>query len=173
MDSFATKRLQALEACEKVINGIEDGVIPTSSSLLLCKKVARLVNDIQGQEWLTYEYGGYPQSDNGHIITSAWNIAVQHGRSYINQNDKKRYVFTDLAAELEESIASMTTKICSWKNPTIKAAWLSCSIRMLLVTSAFQNWRLEVETPAFRVFLLHSICIIAIRTLKSVCIITS
>ncbi|MGI6739689.1 MAG: hypothetical protein ACOX54_10025 [Christensenellales bacterium] len=87
MGSFSTKRAQAIESCEKVINGIEDGTISTSSALLLCKKIARLVNDIEGQEWLTYEYSGYPRDDNGYIIRSAWNIAVQHGRSYIK--DKK------------------------------------------------------------------------------------
>lgn len=148
MDSFATKRLQALEACEKVINGIEDGVIPTSSSLLLCKKVARLVNDIQGQEWLTYEYGGYPQSDNGHIITSAWNIAVQHGRSYINQNDKKRYVFTDLAAELEESIASIRLALNNYTTQGFSVAGelaLLATDRMTLRVSQSTNDLLQAS----------------------------
>ena len=148
MDSFATKRLQALEACEKVINGIEDGVIPTSSSLFLCKKVARLVNDIQGQEWLTYEYGGYPQSDNGHIITSAWNIAVQHGRSYINQNDKKRYVFTDLAAELEESIASIRLALNNYTTQGFSVAGelaLLATDRMTLRVSQSTNDLLQAS----------------------------
>lgn len=40
MGDYAAKRLQALNACEKVINGIEDGEITTSSALLLCKKIA-------------------------------------------------------------------------------------------------------------------------------------
>lgn len=104
MGDFTTRRLQALEACEKVINGIEDGVISTSSALLLCKKIARLVNDNEGQEWLTYEYGGYPLNNEGYLTTSAWNIAVQHGRSYVDKKDKKTYVFTDIAAELENII---------------------------------------------------------------------
>lgn len=104
MGDFSTRRSQALEACEKVINGIEDGVISTSSALLLCKKIARLVNDSEGQEWLSYEYGGYPRTDDGYLTTAAWDIAVQHGRSYVDKKDKKTYVFTDLAAELENII---------------------------------------------------------------------
>ena len=84
MGDFSTKRLQALESCEKVINGIEDETISTSSALLLCKKIARLVNDIEGQEWLTYEYGGYPCDDEGHLTASARNTAVQHGRSFVD-----------------------------------------------------------------------------------------
>ena len=106
MGNYAAKRLQALEACEKVVNGIEDGVISTSSALLLCKKIARLVNDIDGQEWLTYEYGGYPRNDDGYLTNYAWDIAVKHGRSYVDIKDKKRYVFSELAAELEEAIAN-------------------------------------------------------------------
>lgn len=67
MSNFETKRQKALEACEKVINGIEDGTISVSSSLLLCKKVARLVNDSEGLEWLEYEYSGYPKTKEGFI----------------------------------------------------------------------------------------------------------
>ena len=53
MGDYATRRLQAMDACEKVITGIEDGGITTSSALLLCKKIARLVNDSEGEEWLS------------------------------------------------------------------------------------------------------------------------
>ena len=59
MADINSRRAQALEACEKVINGIEDGTITTSSALLQCMKIARLVNDFEAQEWLGYEYGGY------------------------------------------------------------------------------------------------------------------
>lgn len=54
MSNTENKRAQALEACYKVIEGIEDGTVSVSSSLLLCKRIARLVNDCKGQEWLNY-----------------------------------------------------------------------------------------------------------------------
>lgn len=106
MGDFATKRLQAIAACEKIINGIEDGEITISSALLQCMKVARLVNDVDAIEWLNYELGGYPRNDKGHLTTSAWDVAVQHGRSYVDKIDKKTYVFTDLVAELENIISN-------------------------------------------------------------------
>ena len=106
MGDFATKRLQAIAACEKIINGIEDGEITISSALLQCMKVARLVNDVDAIEWLNYELGGYPRNDKGYLTTSAWDVAVQHGRSYVDKNDKKTYVFTDLVAELENIISN-------------------------------------------------------------------
>ena len=40
-----TKSEKSLEACEKVLNGIEDDTLTTSAALLLCLKVARLTND--------------------------------------------------------------------------------------------------------------------------------
>lgn len=109
MSNFSAKRVQALEACEKVINGIEDGTISVSSSVLLCKKIARLVNDTDGQEWLNYEYGGYPRGENGHVLHDAWQIAVNHGRSYKSQGKDGKQVtiiFSELCAELEAIIES-------------------------------------------------------------------
>ncbi len=106
MADFTTKRTQALEACDKVINGIEDNTISTSAALLLCKKIARLVNDDEGQEWLSYEYGGYPCDKDGYVIYSAWLMGVTHGRKYFN-SDKEKVIFTELAAELEENITNI------------------------------------------------------------------
>ena len=108
MSATLTKREQALEACEKVINGIEDGTITVSASLLLCKKIARLVNDTEGQEWLGYEYGGYPRSAGG-IEASARKIGVNHGRKYSKRNKdgtEEDHMFVELSGELEASIES-------------------------------------------------------------------
>lgn len=133
MAELKTKKEQALEACDKVINGIEDGVISTSSALLQCMKIARLVNDTEAQEWLSYEYGGYPRDNDGYLSSSAWTIAVQHGRRYINKNDKKQYVFTDLAAELEEAITSTRIAINNFSTQgfSVSGEWaLAATSRM-------------------------------------------
>lgn len=109
MSDFATKREQALQACDKVINGIEDGTISVSAALLLCKKIARLVNDLEGQEWLNYEYGGYPRGEDGYIVREAWQVAADHGRSYRTKDDKGKWsivVFSELCGELEKNIES-------------------------------------------------------------------
>lgn len=111
MSNFSEKRKQALEACDKVINGIEDGTISVSSSVLLCKKIARLVNDIEGQEWLNYEYGGYPRGNNGYVLHDAWQIAANHGRAYKEKSEKRKQdtvIFTELCSELESTIESNT-----------------------------------------------------------------
>ena len=112
MSDYATKREQAIDACDKVLNGIEDGSVSVSSALLLCKRIARLVNDQDGMQWLEYEYGGYPRGNNGHILSEAWEIAKVHGRVYKDENPEKKgvfsdYMFTELCEELESSIESM------------------------------------------------------------------
>ena len=109
MDTATTKREKAIEACNKVIDGIEDGTITVSSSLLLCKKIARLINDQEGMEWLEYEYGGYPRNSKGHIVHDAWVIAKMHGRTYKAEDKEGKfneYMFSEMCGELESSIES-------------------------------------------------------------------
>lgn len=111
MSDFSTRRLRALEACAKVINGIEDETVTASSALLQCMKIARLVNDIDGQVWFSYEYGGYPKAEDGFVTEFAREIAVHHGRGFISAKDNKQHIFLALAAELEESIESSKAAI--------------------------------------------------------------
>lgn len=109
MTTISSKKELAFEACDKVINGIEDGTISISSSLLLCKKIARLVNDVDGQIWLGYEYGGYPREKNGQIESAAWRIGSNHGRKYIftdKDGKSNELIFTELCGELEAIIES-------------------------------------------------------------------
>ena len=109
MSVFSTRREQALKACEKVIIGIEDRTISVSSSLLLCKRIARLVNDPEGQEWLNYEYGGYPTGDDNLVLPRAWSIGKKHGRTFQNKatgGKSAEYMFLELCGELEAEIES-------------------------------------------------------------------
>lgn len=107
MSDYVTKRIQALDACNKVVNGIEDGTLSVSSSLLLCMRIARLVNDQDGLIWLEYEYGGYPQDTEGYIRHDAWRVGAKHARTYREKNKDGKsveYIFTELCGELEVAI---------------------------------------------------------------------
>lgn len=109
MNAFAEKRSQALETCEKVMEGIENGTTSVSASLLMCKRIARLVNDLDGQEWLNYEYGGYPRADDGFVLHKAWEVGAMHGRLYKSKNKDGSFsscIFTELCGELEANIES-------------------------------------------------------------------
>ena len=107
MSDYVTKRIQALDACNKVVNGIEDGTLSVSSSLLLCMRIARLVNDQDGLIWLEYEYGGYPQDTEGSIRHDACRVGAKHARTYREKNKDGKsveYMFTELCGELEVAI---------------------------------------------------------------------
>lgn len=93
---------KAAIACENVLDGIENNTISTSSALLQCLKIARLLGDQDAIIWLQYEYGGYPRAEDDHIEHSAWQVAYNNGRGYSQEG--KQYIFTELASELEEKI---------------------------------------------------------------------
>ncbi len=91
-EKFMNKSEQALECCEKVLEGLELGTITISSALLMCTRIARLINDTDGLIWLQYESGGYPRNKDGYIINEAWQIAYDNGRGSYDK-DKKKVVF--------------------------------------------------------------------------------
>ena len=125
---------KALEACEKVIDGIEDSTITTESALLQCSKIARLTNDEENLIWLQYEYGGYPQNNDGRVISDAWNIAYKKGRGY--QKDGKLYIFTELASELEEKITAQQKAV---GNFTTNGASVSGELALLAMDRLTTN----------------------------------
>ena len=100
---------KALEACEKVVDGIEDGTITTESALLQCSKIARLTNDEENLIWLQYEYGGYPRNTEGKIISDAWNIAYKKGRGYQENGNVHRSTITMVSdvAVAQKRLASL------------------------------------------------------------------
>ncbi len=106
------KRETALATCENVLSGIECNTISVSSALLQCLRIARLLGDTDAIEWLQYEYGGYPRTPDGYIDSHAWAVAKEHGRGYID--NKKSYIFSELAAELESQIQSEKDAIHSY-----------------------------------------------------------
>lgn len=125
---------KALEACEKVIDGIEDSTITTESALLQCSKIVRLTNDEENLIWLQYEYGGYPKNNDGRVISDAWNIAYKKGRGY--QKDGKLYIFTELASELEEKITAQQKAV---GNFTTNGASVSGELALLAMDRLTTN----------------------------------
>ena len=139
MSSLLDKRQQALEACENVIKGIEDESISVLSALLQCIKIARLVGDLDGQEWLGYEYGGYPRDENGFITKDAWKKAEEHGRVSKAKDNVGKYsdsIFTELCAELEETIKSMQKALNNFTTQGFSAAGEYAAIATGNLTSA-------------------------------------
>lgn len=142
MSSSTTKMEQALEACEKVINGIEDETISVPSSVLLCMKIARLVNDWEGQEWLSYEYGGYPR--DGEASPHIWEIADKHGRVFRDKDENGKstsFMFTSLCGELEARIESDKKALSNYSTQGFSVAG-----ELALAATARMTSRVETQT---------------------------
>ena len=107
------KKEEILEACKKVINGIEDETINGNSALLICKKIARLTNDNDAMIWLDYESKGYDRTPDGkHIESVAFKVAIEHKRGYMK--DGNQYIFTELISELDDLIMTCKNSINSF-----------------------------------------------------------
>ncbi len=163
MSNRPTKKEQAIEACEKVINGIEDGTLSVSSSLLLCMKIARLVNDQDGIEWLGYEYGGYPREEDGHVTLRAWKIAASHGRKYqyTNKDGKKSdVIFIELCGELEATVESDSKALGNYSYQGFSVAGEYASVATSSIVSSVQRntneLRKDIRTAERRLSILRS-----------------
>lgn len=106
---MSSKKEQIVEACYKVMDGIENNTLSGNSAVLLCKKIARLSNDEDATKWLSYETGGYPRIKDGHISHEAWLVGASHGRKLII--DGKEIIFPDLIDEIETAIESISKGI--------------------------------------------------------------
>lgn len=104
---------QALTICEQVLEGVELETLTTSSVLLKCLRIARLLNDVDAIIWFQYEYGGYPTNKEGKIPQPAFQIAFKNGRGSINENGSEQ-IFPDLAAELETKILSLKSALTNF-----------------------------------------------------------
>ena len=132
-----TKKEKVLEACEKVLDGIEENSISVSSALLQCLKISRLLNDYDSIIWLQYEYGGYPRIENGGYVQSdAWKIAYKNGRGYIENGNK--LIFTELASELEEKIVAQHKAVnnFSTQGTAISGEYAVSAVNSLTITVA-------------------------------------
>ena len=129
------KSEQALECCEKVLEGLELGTITISSALLMCTRIARLINDTDGLKWLQYESGGYPRNKDGYIINEAWQIAYDNGRGSYDK-DKKKVVFSETVSQLESDIETQKKAInnFSTEGASVSGEWGYVAMKNLTET---------------------------------------
>lgn len=132
-----TKVEQALIVSEKVLDGIENENISTSSALLQCLRIARLLEDVDAIIWLQYEYGGYPRVDKGNIDKKAFAIACNNGRGYIEE--EKELVFLELASELESRIISFQNAINNFSTQGVSVSGTDSYVAIRRLTDTVQD----------------------------------
>lgn len=130
-----TKSEKALIVTEQILDGIEDESLSTSSAVLKCLKVARLIGDVDSLKWLQYEYGGYPRNKNGKLDEEAFNIADNNGRGFLDDDGNKR-VFLNLASELEGEIEITKNAISNFSTSgaSVSGEWAGVAMSTLTNT---------------------------------------
>lgn len=154
-----SKRDQALIVTEQVTNGIEDETLSTSSALLKCLKVARLLEDTDALIWLQYEYGGYPRLEDGNVERQAFDIAYSKGRGLISKEGKKS-IFATLASELEVGIQSMRVALTNYstQGASVSGEYGPAAMNTLTrtVSSATSNLLKNIATDEKRLAILRA-----------------
>ncbi len=149
---------QALATSERVLEGVENTTISTSSALLQCLRIARLLDDIEAIKWLEYEYGGYPKDAKGFIPLDAWKIGYNNGRGYMEDGENK--IFLSLASELEESITGKQQAISNFttQGASVSGQYALLAMNNLTATVAksTQNVLTEISQDRKRLSILQS-----------------
>lgn len=101
----------ALNTSEQLLEGMELETITTSSAVMQCLRIARLLSDNAAIKWLQYELQGYARTEDGHIEATAFLTGWKMGRGYYLE--KKQYIFIELAPELEQEIETLKLSIGS------------------------------------------------------------
>ena len=130
------KLQKALELSEEILEKIELEEDSLESIALKCLRLARLMNDNDGMTWLQYEIKGYKRNDDGKIDREAFSIAKAHGRSYINNKDKKEYIFVDLPEEINGIIESNMKRINNMTTQGASVAGEYASVAMHNLTES-------------------------------------
>lgn len=98
---------ESLNLSEEILRNFELSEIPTQQIVLKCLRLARILNDIEGVEWLKHESHGFEKNPRG-LTQKAWEAAARSGRRFFkNDEESKETVeraFTETIGVMEASI---------------------------------------------------------------------
>ncbi|WP_079409222.1 hypothetical protein [Paenibacillus ferrarius] len=107
---------EALLLSDEILRNFELSELPSQNILLKCLRLARLLNDFEGVEWLRQEVNGFDSDSEGLLTPAAWAATEKSGRRYFiddpdskAQNPKPKKVeqaFTQSIAAMEASVSS-------------------------------------------------------------------
>jgi len=129
------KKEEALKLAEEVLTQIELEQISVSSTLLRAKRIARLTNDLEALEWLTYESEGYPRANSGKIEKKAFDIGVAFGRGSFDKDGQQR-MFSDSATKLENEIGASSKAMNSFTTSGVSVGGDYSAVAMSTLTNA-------------------------------------
>lgn len=137
------ERAAALSLAEELLADIELGRITVDKQVLKAARLARLVDDDRGQEWLRYERLGWTAKGPEMI---EWRIG-QRGRT------EDEYVFTS-TVQLVSAVATLEAQLQGLRIPDVAGDWANKVVsdirheRAMLMTEKAKLERVVVQTSA-------------------------
>jgi hypothetical protein len=103
---------EALLLSDEILRNFELSEIPTQNILLKSLRLARLINDVGGIEWLRHEANGLEVDEEGFLTPAAWTAAIKSGRCYfIDDPNSKAQKPKKVERAFTESIAVMEANV--------------------------------------------------------------
>ncbi len=94
-----SRRAEALRLAEELLSDIELGRIPAADVARKTSRLARLLDDAEGLEWLRFEIGGYPTKVTSGLGAAAEAAAVRSNRlALIDKQGTPSYYTASLSA---------------------------------------------------------------------------
>jgi hypothetical protein len=101
------KKQEALELSNEILRNFELSEIPLQNIVLKCLRLARLLNDLDAENWLKYEANGFDTNSKGFLTSDAWAATEKSGRRFFIKDDEGNLTekaFTETIAVMESAI---------------------------------------------------------------------
>lgn len=115
---------EALSLSSEILQNIERTELPLADIALKASRLARLLNDIDYENIMQYEVGGYPSTPNG-ITPEVWRLATLAGRVQEQQGDDsetKASAYISSISEFEQTINLAPTLLQSARDADFSVA---------------------------------------------------
>jgi hypothetical protein len=116
---------EALALSEDILRNIELSEMPLANISLKSSRLARLLNDFDGQKIMEFEASGYPSAPDG-VHPDFYRLAVIAGRESQQKNEKsgeiKNYIYTTSIEELEQEVRSTDAALAAARDPDVSVS---------------------------------------------------
>lgn len=116
---------EALALSEDILRNIELSEMPLANISLKASRLARLLNDFDGQKIMEFEASGYSSTPDG-VHPDIYRLAVISGREYQQKNEKsgeiKNYIYTTSIEELEQEVKSTDAALAAARDPDVSVS---------------------------------------------------
>jgi hypothetical protein len=118
-EAAGSRRLEALTLAEEILSDIELSRIAPVDIARRTSRLARLLDDVDALEWLRFEIGGYPISEDNTLDADAWGAATRSNRVHIDLTEKKPKATTRSLGQLQANVEATMAQLSAATDPPL------------------------------------------------------